>query len=175
MKLKRFNESVDEDSTYIDILYDKIKTDNKIINGFEFYVDYGSGAFTWGNHDFYVYATPYWEDEQFLPISVSNFDGDEIYDRQIKLKVLNSKKSVDNFINYYYEIINSLTLDLNKISELYEVIPILTNKYNRIKIDNLTITSIEDIKESNFDEVIKIYDFLIEKYPELFLTSKYNI
>jgi len=176
MKLKRFNESIeDDDNTYLDILYDKIKNDKKTINDFEFYVDSSSGSFVWSSNDFVIYATPYWEDGQFLPINVINFDGDEIYDKQIKMKILNSQKSIDDTIKYYYEIIDSLTLDLNKISELIKVSEIILNKLPNITVGDLTVSSVDNIKTLSINKSLEIYDFLIDKYPELFIISKYNV
>jgi len=178
MKLKRFNESIDEDddNTYLDILYDKIKNDNKTINGFEFFVDDMSGCFTWSTDKFVVYATPYYDDEpQTLPIEVINFDGDDIYKKQVTLKILNSQKTIDDIIKYYYEIIDSLTLDLNKIGKLIDIAPILLNKSGNITVENLTISSIEQLIKLPMNKSLEMYNYIIEKYPELFITSKYNV
>ena len=173
MKLKRFNESIHED--YIEILYAKIKKDNKNINGFKFNYDEFIGTFEWYSEVYSIYATPYWDDSLTIPIDIYNVDGDMFNDSIIKLKELTSQKDVDNTINYYYEIIDSLTLKLNKITELKNIIQILLKKSNSIKIDNIIIKSIDDIKDLNLEKLIDIYDVLNKQYPELFLISKYNI
>lgn len=176
MKLKRFNESVEEYDTYLDDLYDKIKSDNKTINGFEFGQDSMSGCFIWSDYKFAVYATPYYDDEpELLPIDIINFEGDEIYQTQIKLKILNSQKSIDDTIKYYYEIIDSLTLDLNKIEKLIDVATILLTNSGKINVGNLTVSSIEQLEKLPMNKSLEIYNLVIEQYPELFLTSKYNV
>jgi len=171
MKLKRFNESVHED--YVEILQDKIKNDKKIINRFEFYFDNMSNTFEWDSDNITIFATPYWEENLNLPIDILIDDTDR--NIVFELKELTSQKDVDNTINYYYEIIDSLTLKLNKISELNSVIPIILNKLSIIKFDNIIIKSIDDIKKYDIDELVKLYNYLYKQYPEIFLAKNFNI
>ena len=102
MRLRKFNENVHDD--YVEILHDLIKNDNKVINGFEFNYDRLQGVFEWFSTKFVIYATPYWEDENNIPINIHDVDSsEEIEQDSIILPVLKSQSDVNDVKNYYYQ------------------------------------------------------------------------
>lgn len=180
MKLKKFNESVHED--FVEILHETLKKDNKNINGFEFYYDGKSGTIEFSSEQFTIFATPYWEDYLNFPINIINVDGTDILDTKYELRELKTQSDVDNVLIYYYDILNRLTLQLNRISKLIDIIPMILETQRYIEInseigDIITyhLYSYDEMSEATLPEQLKIYNIIYEKYPEYFTAKKFNL
>ena len=50
----------------------------KKFSGWEFYGDDMAGTFEWEKGDYLVYATPFWDGNNGIPVDILNKDGDEI-------------------------------------------------------------------------------------------------
>jgi hypothetical protein len=75
--------SDDEKMEFQEYLSSKYK--NKSIYGkFKLSQDYHSGALIWSNGKVDIYATPFWEGDNWLPVNVQSEDGDELYDKTYK-------------------------------------------------------------------------------------------
>ena len=131
---KLFIESTNTHDKLVEILQDIIEKDNKTINGFEFDVE-DSGAFEWSSKDYYMYATPYWDENMYLPINLMNKDGDEIYQYQFKLPELKNTTNVNSVIKNYYIRIDELTKCLNKKADLKKDLKILLKSIETIRVE----------------------------------------
>jgi len=89
-------------NNYIDF-YNKIESHPKVK---DFDVDGMSGGFSFvfkDMKDFVVYATPFWEDEDSIPVEIAYDDGD-YYERcsEIKISTSDFKHNYKDFSDWYY-------------------------------------------------------------------------
>jgi len=118
MMIKTF-ENFNED--LVDKLLNDIEDKNKIINGYS--CEYESqGAIAWYNGKYSIYATPYWEGENQLPIEVSDYEGNQIDFTIVKLEELNNVNDIEPFIKKYFDIIEKTITDIPLV--------IASKKYN---------------------------------------------
>ena len=122
--IKTFEQFTYSNEDLINKLFHNISKDKKIINGYSCSYEM-SGAIEWSTYDtqYTIYATPYWEDDNNLPI--------EIYDREtedyvvtlnVKLKKLESLEDVKSVKQFYYD---TMEYVINNIPKLIAV-----QKYN---------------------------------------------
>jgi len=178
---KLFIESTNTHDELVEILQDIIEKDNKTINGFEFSIEM-SGAFEWSSKDYYMYATPYWDGEMYLPINIMNKDGDEIHQNQFKLPELKNTTNVNSVIKKYYIRIDVITKDLNKKAELKKDLKIILNNINTIYIDDYFYIHSDDhtdvfekIDKLSDKDIIKIKNIILKKYSDILSSNKFNI
>lgn len=80
IKLKPLlKESVDD--SYIDEFHSYLlkKYKSKKVDGWELSMDRMTGTFNWDSGKHIIYATPFWEGEEALPIDVLDGSGDDVY------------------------------------------------------------------------------------------------
>lgn len=76
--------------------YIEKKYKGKSLNGFSFGVDDMVGTFTWtSKNGNIIYATPFWEDDKEVPVSVVNKDGDELISKTHKLNISDDVKDME--------------------------------------------------------------------------------
>lgn len=91
-----------EKTEFKDYLTSKYR--NKQSFGFELWEDDKTGALTWSNGTIDIYATPFWEDEDRLPINIQD-DGDEVYDKTFAFKLDSDRKKMET---EYFKILNPI-------------------------------------------------------------------
>ncbi len=178
---KLFIESTDSHAEFVKILQDIIEKDNKTINGFEFGIEM-SGAFEWSSKDYYMYATPYWDGNMYLPINIMNKDGDEIYQNQFKLPELKDTTNVNSVIKKYYMRIDEVTKNLNKKAELKKDLKIILKSIETIRIDGYFYIHRDDhtdvfekIDKLSDNDIIKIKNIINNKYSDILSANKFNL
>lgn len=198
MKILRFNENNIEEHEkihqydelqkerhldLINLMYKKFNKDNKIINGFEYYEDDMTGTVEWSNDYYVIYATPYWDDNMYLPIDIANKSNNFELNEIIDLKLLRNEKELDNFIKFYYNKIYEITSELNLKTELIKDIELIlktTTIAINLVINNTYIKEIESIDDINVDilgdnEVKELHNILKEKYGYILMSNKFNL
>ena len=181
-------ESTDSHDKFVEILQDTIKTDNKTINRFEFDIDQTNGVFEW-NSEYYIYATPYWDSDNKLPINISSKNGDEIGYVQFELPELKNMDDVNSTIKFYYNKIDEITSYLNKRSELIKYLKLIL-KYSEIKIDtsingvyvrniysDRQVDAIDqiDMYKLTSEEIDRLLNIINKKYSHIISANKYNM
>lgn len=172
--IKTFEQYKNKDKNLINFLWEKIIKDKKEINGFNVNADFGSGAIEWHGEDYGIFATPYWEYCDDLPIETFDQDGETFEELTIELEPIENLNDVDDFLIKYYDIIYNVTKKLNKRSEIVEV---LTKIYDDLplSIKNQIEYKSEQFTNVKTDNLIQIYSIIEEKYPELITAHKYNL
>jgi hypothetical protein len=122
-KLKLF-ENFNTDYLIQQFNSDILQGDNKIIiNGFIMSYDNMSGTIEWFNDDYSIYATPYWNEDDEVPINVTNIHDDEkVLNMSVPLKKLEKIEDIIIAKQEYYNIIRDIT---KKLPEM-----ISASKYN---------------------------------------------
>jgi len=105
---ENFNENL------VDKLIEIVGYHDKNINGFSCFYDGKSGAIEWTTDKYTIYATPYWDGDNELPIEfLDNETQEQVIDFQrIKLDELKTMDDVKLFAIKYFEIIDELTKDI---------------------------------------------------------------
>tara|TARA_Y100000389_G_C17465448_1_gene525071 strand:+ start:2663 stop:3451 length:789 start_codon:yes stop_codon:yes gene_type:complete len=109
------------DATY-DLVFDYFISKQPIIYGDYYYsLDSRSGTIVWGFNDtdeYAVYATPYWEGNCFLPISIQGGMGDYEELLYMELPQFNYREELFNWLeNVYPNIVASAISDLGPLHE----------------------------------------------------------
>ena len=120
-------------------------------------------------YNFYNYII-YHNNEKYLPIDISNWDGDNIDElwEKINLPTLENMDDVNKCIEFYYNKIDRVTKLLNKRTELKNIIEsseLLKNEYS------LNLMYIDRISDLTIDKILKD---ISTKYPHILIGNKYN-
>lgn len=123
--IKTFEQFTYSNEDLINKLFKEISNEKKIINGYSCSYEM-SGAIEWQNasdNNYIIYATPYWNDDDNLPISIHENDSQDIvFTSNIKLKKLESLDNVAKVKKFYY---NTMETIINNMPEM-----IAAQKYN---------------------------------------------
>jgi hypothetical protein len=87
------------------LFINSIIEDKIIINGYVCSYDNMAGIIEWGNdtNEFTVYATPYYNEYDELPITVCDNDDEDVFNTVIKLKELKNMEDVEIVKKFYYD------------------------------------------------------------------------
>lgn len=180
MKIYRLYENIHEN--LVNKLRDIIISDKKNINGFDFYFDNMVGSFEWDGSYYEFYATPYWKNNNKLPVNIYNKDGFDIFNlyQEFNLPILNTDNDIKNCIKFYYKKIEQITLLLNNRVELKNNLELIKQNVgnNELKkyfnVEDIS-TLLNDIDNISDKEVNNLLDIINKNYSHIILSSKYNL
>ena len=123
MKVNKFEE--DKISRINTEIQKRILDDKKTINGFIVDNNPMSGTLTWESDKYIMYATPFYDDQEHIPINIIDVDGNEFECYSIKQKYVTSEEDIDDYLETYYDNISKITSNINKRVELEELLPLI--------------------------------------------------
>jgi hypothetical protein len=143
-----------------------------------------SGTLSWESEKYSIYATPFWEDNENIPISIVDSDGNEFDCYSIKQEYVTSEDDIDDYLETYYEKISKITSKVNKRVELEELLPLIMKAKGEIEFNCIVngrfLKSINNLNQIDLyaimiEDSVRILDILKRRYADVVNSVKYNL
>ena len=153
----------------VEKLKKQILSDKKNINGFTVSTDL-SVSLMWEGNDYFFYSTPYWDDNDQLPIEIFDVNTNEIDNFYYDLGTINKSDDINEKLHKYYDIINIITKRLNKRSNIVNTLKkIYDNIPDDIYEKDLLENNPNDFHDLDLTELENVYNDIESYYPELII------
>lgn len=172
--IKTFEQYQNHNRDLVRYVWKKILSDKKEINGYYCQSEM-SGSIMWQGEYYGMYATPYWELSDNLPIDIFDINYETIESMEIEREPLKDLKDADNFVKWYYIQIDKITKKLNKRFEIVKTLKSIYNNLPQYIKDKLIYQADRFELKMTTDEIINVYSIIEKEYPELISATNYNL